>query len=905
MARIFIDHRPYEVDSQHNLLQVCLSLGINLPYFCWHPALGSVGACRQCAIKQFKNEHDQEGYLVMACMTPAAEGTHISIDDPEAKVFRASVIEWLMANHPHDCPVCDEGGECHLQDMTVMTGHTYRRYSFTKRTFRNQDLGPFITHEMNRCIQCYRCVRFYRDYAGGRDFNAFGSRNHVYFGRQEDGVLENAFSGNLIEVCPTGVFDDKTLQPQYTRKWDLQTAPSVCVHCSLGCNTIPGERAGILRRIMNRFNSQVNGYFLCDRGRFGYAFVNSDRRIRQPRFRPQHSGVLEPLEKALLLQRLAQALSDRDRMIGIGSPRASLEANFALRALVGPDRFYTGVSDRDQRLARLIVEILGRQPTNAASISDVERADALLVLGEDLINTAPRLALAVRQAVREQPMQGADKLGIPTWHDAAMRDFIQTRTGPLFVVGVDGAGLEDVASAIHPAAPDDVARLGFAVAHLLNAEGPSVPALSQEQQTLAQRIVDALQKAERPVVISGTGCKSAPVIQAAATVAWALARNGRAARLCYSVPECNSMGLAIMGGHKLEEAFEASKSGSATTIIILENDLYRRTDKAAVDALFEGAGHVIVLDHVDHATASRSDTVLPVGTFAEADGTFVNNEGRAQRFYQVFVPEGDVQESWRWCQDLAIASGRSELIDMTSWKTLDDVLRALSRSLPVFQRIREIAPTADFRLIGQKIPRETHRVSGRTAIRPQPTMHEPKPPDDPDSPLAFSMEGYPGQPPSALIPHYWAPSWNSVQSLNKYQSEVGGPLRDESPGIRLIEPSRAPAIPSHQAIPQPFDARDRSWLILPIYHLFGSDELSRWSPPVASRMPEPYLALHPDDAVSLGVTTGDHVALPLVGQPYRFSVTVNSAIPHGTAGLAIVGETGDAVLPQWSTLARM
>ena len=196
------------------------------------------------------------------------------------KVSDAEVIEWLMTNHPHDCPVCDEGGECHLQDMTVMTGHDYRRFRFRKRTYRNQYLGPFVNHEMNRCIQCYRCVRFYRDYADGRDLDAFAAHNHVFFGRQADGILENEFSGNLVEVCPTGVFTDKTLKQHYTRKWDLTTAPSICVHCSVGCNTIAGERYGSLRRILSRYNSQVNGYFLCDRGRFGYEFVNSDKRIK-------------------------------------------------------------------------------------------------------------------------------------------------------------------------------------------------------------------------------------------------------------------------------------------------------------------------------------------------------------------------------------------------------------------------------------------------------------------------------------------------------------------------------------------------------------------------------------------------------------------------------------------------
>lgn len=167
MATILVDGAEFIVNAQDNLLHACLAHGLNLPYFCWHPALGSVGACRQCAIKQFANSDDSTGRIVMACMTPATDGTRISIADPEALAFRASVIEWMMTNHPHDCPVCEEGGECHLQDMTVMTGHNYRRYRFTKRTHRNQYLGPFIKHEMNRCIACYRCVRFYRDYAGG------------------------------------------------------------------------------------------------------------------------------------------------------------------------------------------------------------------------------------------------------------------------------------------------------------------------------------------------------------------------------------------------------------------------------------------------------------------------------------------------------------------------------------------------------------------------------------------------------------------------------------------------------------------------------------------------------------------------------------------------------------------
>ncbi len=290
---LWIDGRAYQAEGDgKNLLSVCLSLGFDLPYFCWHPALHSVGACRQCAVKLYRDEKDTRGRITMSCMTPVTDGMRLSISDEDARGFRAGIIELLMVNHPHDCPICDEGGECHLQDMTVMSGHTYRRYSFSKRTHRNQDLGPFLNHEMNRCIQCYRCIRFYRDYAGGRDMEVLGWHDSVYFGRHEDGTLENEFSGNLVEVCPTGVFTDKTQIPHYSRKWDLQTAPSLCVHCAVGCNTIPGERLGVLRRIRTRFNYDVNGYFLCDRGRYGYEFINAESRLRSALVR-EESGLRE------------------------------------------------------------------------------------------------------------------------------------------------------------------------------------------------------------------------------------------------------------------------------------------------------------------------------------------------------------------------------------------------------------------------------------------------------------------------------------------------------------------------------------------------------------------------------------------------------------------------------------
>ena len=291
---------------------------------------------------------------------------------------------------------------------------------------------------MNRCIQCYRCVRFYRDYAGGRDLNVLASRSAVYFGRHADGPLESEFAGNLVEVCPTGTFTDKTLKRHYARKWDLQTAPSVCIHCGVGCNTIAGERYGTLRRILNRYNGEINGYFLCDRGRFGYEFVNHERRIRGPLV-PSKDPSEKDLDGTTCLQRLGADLSqDGTGVIGIGSPRASLEANFAVRAFVGDGNFYSGLIERDHRLIALIIEILTGGRTPAPSLAEVESSDAVFILGEDVSDTAPRLALALHRSVRQRPMVAARRLKIPDWDAAAVLGTIQEERGPLFVATPGG-----------------------------------------------------------------------------------------------------------------------------------------------------------------------------------------------------------------------------------------------------------------------------------------------------------------------------------------------------------------------------------------------------------------------------------------------------------------------------------
>ncbi|HUR40785.1 MAG TPA: NADH-quinone oxidoreductase subunit NuoG [Verrucomicrobiae bacterium] len=859
-SRIIVDGKSLQVEAGSNLLQAALGQGLDVPYFCWHPALGSVGACRQCAVIQYKDEADTTGRVVMSCMTPCTEGARFSVEHPEARDMRASVVELLMTNHPHDCPVCEEGGHCHLQDMTVMTGHNYRRYRHTKRTHRNQDLGPFISHEMNRCIACYRCVRYYKDYAGGHDLDVFGSGAEVYFGRAESGTLESPFSGNLVEVCPTGVFTDKPYGESYTRKWDLQSSPSICAGCSIGCNISPGERYGKLKRIENRYHGEINGYFICDRGRFGYGHVNRDDRPK-----------LDAGGGEAAIAQVAQLLA-AGKVVAIGSPRAPLETNHALRALVGDKNFSSGQSAADAELTQLALKVM-QGPAKVASIRDAEQADAVLVLGEDVLATGARLALALRQATRQASFAMGKAAHVPTWQDASIRTLAQDVKSPLFNVTPFGSALDEVAAVSLRAAPVDIARLGMAVAHALEGTAPIVTALDASMLATAANIAKALLGAERPLIVSGTNQGSVAVLQAVSNIVAALARVGRAPSVSLVFAESNSVGVGLMGGATVDEILSRVESGSVQTLIVAENDLFRRASPAKVEAALSKLKNLVVLDSISTPTTARATVFLPAGSFAESDGTLVNNEGRAQRFFQTFVAAaGEIRESWRWLQQVSAFGG------VSLGDNLDALTAACAAATPALAGIVEAAPSAKFRIAGAKVPRQPHRYSGRTAMHAQRDVHEPRPAQDADSPLAFSMEGATGlgPEPAPLIPMFWYPSWNSPQAVNKFQDEIGGHLKGGDPGVHLLQHD-AEARPAWFNPP----AATNGLRAVPRHDLFGSEELSAQAPVMASRIGEPRALVNPDSKLA----DGSSVTLAVDGAPLTLVVHVDSSVPKGCIGI--------------------
>ena len=976
MAVIHIDGTTVEVDSADNLLQACLSLGIDVPYFCYHPALGSVGSCRQCAVKQYMTKEDMEagrGRLVMSCMVAPGDDMYISVTDDEAKAFRKSMVELLMTNHPHDCPTCEEGGHCHLQDMTYMSGHSRRRYRFTKRTHHNQELGPFIAHEMNRCIACYRCVRFYKDYAGGEDLGVYGSNNRVYFGRDKDGQFESEFSGNLTEVCPTGVFTDKTHSDRYNRKWDMQYAPSICHGCSAGCNISAGERYGELRRIENRYNGEVNRYFLCDRGRFGYGYVNREDRPTQALELINDKHVKINIDYAL--DETIKRIKDK-KVIGIGSPRASLETNFALKSMVGFENFSTGLNHQQQALVNKCIEVLSTDGIYNPGMTDIESHDAVLILGEDITQTSSRVALSIRQAAKNEALKMAAATNTQSWLAEPVKRIGQGVQSPVYIIDVTQTKLEDISKVSVVATPEDITKLGFKIADEIasfaddlveivdlsaNEENADSNISADPMQALAQQIAYDLIKADKPLVVSGSSLSSTALIEAAAQITQALSQKRTAikateqyqvdthnakvvaaeaqaataqqtedkelsakpnkpetgvdteaqdnverepatklelkavnnhyhaqAGIYLAVTDANSIGVCLLGGHSVEELLATDFD----VVIVAENQLTDAIDASKLTQLLADKT-VIALDHQLLDWHKDVDIVLPAASFAEADGTLVSAEGRAQRFFQVYDneyyhPLSSIKEGWRWLHAVhSSLEGRD-----VDWTQLDDVINALIATHPKLAGIKEAAPDADYRMTGLKIARQPRRYSGRTAMRAPVSVHEPMQPKDLDTGLTFSMEGYSGkQTPSAMIPFAQSAGWNSPQAWNKYQDKVGGHLINGDPGVRLFD--QLERLPTRQYVaPEAVsatttDMQQGQAKLVPIYNIYASSMMASRSPVVAEQLPVAAWRVGIDDAKEWGIAAGDYLAIEIDKQQITLPVELVGYLAEGCIGYPV------------------
>ena len=599
MPILKIDNREINVPAGTKVIEAAERLGIMIPRFCYHPALGSVGACRVCAVAF--TEGPVKG-IQMSCMIDAQDGMVVSTTDAEAVDFRRHVIEWLMLNHPHDCPVCDEGGHCLLQDLTVAGGHGLRRYRGLKRTHNNQDLGPLVQHEMNRCIQCYRCSRYYQEFTGYRDLGVMGIGSRVYFGRSAPGMLESPFAGNLIDICPTGVYTDKPSR-YIGRRWDYQRQPTVCIHCSLGCNLTASARYRQVVRHETRPKKEVNGHFICDRGRYGYAYAGAAERPRQAMAAGTHGAVADILAGAReAIERTVEQYSPGSVAV-VTSSRSSLETLAAAKQAcaqhgwTGPAAAHTARQALNQKTA-----VVRLRPELAVSLAADTKVHDVLVIGADPLNEAPMLALSLRQ--------------------------VQRQGGHVTVIDPRGVKLPFDFDhwAVHPSAMGAIVQ---ALIQEIGGGGATGVSTEFDVRTLARR----LNASPQPSVICGTDILTSREIALAGDLAQALCRTHKVAGLFYTLAGANAFAAGLIHDERVstEAVLDRIEDGSVRLLVAVEQDLWRDfPDRKRLQAALKRLDHLVLLDYVDSPLNHEAGHFIPTQPLYESGGHWINQEGRLQ-----------------------------------------------------------------------------------------------------------------------------------------------------------------------------------------------------------------------------------------------------------------------------------
>jgi NADH-quinone oxidoreductase subunit G len=707
MPKLVIDDQKIEVAPGTKVIEAAEQLGIMIPRFCYHPALGSVGACRVCAVKLM--DGPLKG-IQMSCMVEAQDGMVVSTTDEEAVDFRKSVIEWLMLNHPHDCPVCDAGGHCLLQDMTVSGGHGIRRYAGPKRTYIDQYLGPLIQHEMNRCIHCYRCSRFYQEFAGYHDLGVMSNANRTYFGRFEDGILESPFTGNLSDICPTGVYTDKPSR-YFGRRWDYQRNPSLCINCSLGCRTVASVRYREVKRQEARFSKEVNGYFICDRGRYGFFYASLESRPRHTSVNGEAVSYDKAVQAAIAKLGKTSSDSGPSAIAAVGSVRSSLETQVMLRHLCQSMGWRNpGYFMNQAAISKVKTSIARLEPDIAVSLREVEKADFILAIGADPINEAPMLAMAMRQAHRNGAkivVMDPRPVSLPFDFDhlPAAAEGMSDLVGLFIKATVDrqtAASYGENAAKFYEALPDRNQIAGY-------------------QEDLFTAAIDGIKKSQQPLIVCGTDIPPVQVSGIAADLALFLRAADQNAGLFYLLPGANAFGAGLLCDDEASmlSIIEAIEDGDIKALILVESDpFFHFSDRKRLAHALHTLDLLIVLDYLNYDAAQKADIFIPSTTLYEADGIFVNQEGRAQIMRQAYCGGVPIAQSGAGDHPpRKYGTGIPGAEPMPAWLTLselaDDKIKLKNKALSAtsYQWLADIVPDlADVNLAAD-FPDEGIRLS--------------------------------------------------------------------------------------------------------------------------------------------------------------------------------------------------
>jgi NADH-quinone oxidoreductase subunit G len=688
MARPTLKQVSFEIDGREirapegtMLVDAAKSGDVEIPYFCYEPKLGQpVGACRMCLV-----EIEGIPKLQTSCSTPIRDGMVVNTTSDRVRSAQSAIVEFLLVNHPLDCPVCDKGGECPLQDISYGWGGGKSRFIEPKRHFEKPlELSPLVAIDRERCILCYRCVRFSQEVAEDHQLVFLERGDHTYVGTHDGRPYVAPFSGNIVELCPVGALTSTAYRFR-ARPWDVEEGGSICTLCPSQCNvsfTIRDD-AKVLR-VLARDNAEVDDGWLCDKGRYGYEAIHSPERLRVPMVRD--GGALREVS-------WERALADAAAALSKAGPKAAVLAGGATtneEALLLGRLFREGLrsphldarahgaldADHARTLAR---------PDISARVSDIDHAGAILLIETEPVEESPILDLRIRKAVRRNGARLVTLTSRPSALDsnavASVRFAPGAAEAALAALAAELGSSRATGSRLHSRAGAEPGTIAAAAAVLSGAE--DVVVVWGERATGGERgrhVTDALLAVAAALDLAGkpeSGLLEVPAV----TNARGLRELGIAPNLAPGLADAAEAGLdarSIAG---------ALADGSLTTLVLHDADpLVTHPERGRWERALEGAGTVIAFaGFVTPALAEHATVIFPAESNAEKEGTVTHPDGRLQRVRQVIGHPGEVRAGWSVLAELCerCGAGLPEL-DPATAPTAATVTDALVQAVPFY-----------------------------------------------------------------------------------------------------------------------------------------------------------------------------------------------------------------------------
>lgn len=624
MVEIELDGQKVEVAEGCMVMHAAEKAGTYIPHFCYHKKLSIAANCRMCLV-----EVEKAPKPMPACATPVTQGMVVRTKSDKAIKAQKSVMEFLLINHPLDCPICDQGGECQLQDLAVGYGGSSSRYEEEKRVVLHKDVGPLISmEEMSRCIHCTRCIRFGQEVAGVMELGMIHRGEHSEITTVSGDTVDSELSGNMIDICPVGALTSKPFRYS-ARSWELSRRRSVSPHDSTGANLIVQVKNHKVMRVVPFENEAVNECWIADRDRFSYEALNGEDRLTQPMLK--QGGVWKEVDWQTALEYVANGLkSIRNdhgaKAVGaLVSPHSTVEELYLAGALLRG----MGSDNIDYRLRNAEFSAPEGIRWLGTSIASLSTLQSVLVVGSNLRKDHPLFAQRIRQAARHGCQVNA--------LDSVERDWAIP-----------------VKHLLKQAASQWVHALGGIAAAVAQEKGVAGPAGSFVIDDAATAVARSLMAGERKAVLLGNAAAHhAQATQLLALANWIGEHTG--ATVGYLTEAANTVGAQFVGAHPVKDGLNAAQmlSGGLKAVLLLNNEPVHDSSVGAraTDAL-SGAEMVVTLSPFK-ANMEFSDVLLPIAPFTETSGSFINAEGRLQSFHAVVRPFGDTRPAWKVLRVLA------------------------------------------------------------------------------------------------------------------------------------------------------------------------------------------------------------------------------------------------------------